>query len=130
MAASFPVTGAKARELMARLARLGVSDADLRETFFRCGVTRAGVELEHVRSGIRVRCHREKSQGLNRFFARRMLAEELEARLRHLSRHEAKAIELREHKHRRPAAKVPRTAHEIVVGQFLLRAKPRPEDHD
>lgn len=128
MAASFPVSAAKAQELMARLARMGVCETELRETFFRCGGVRRGVELEHLRSGIRVRCHREKSQGLNRFFARRMLVEELEARQRHLTRHEAKAVNLRERKHRRSPKKGARSVHEIVVGQFHLRAIPRPED--
>lgn len=122
MAATFPVSEAKVRELAMRLRRLGVEESDLTETFFRTERSHAGVELRYAIAGIRVRCQREKSQGLNRFFARRMLAEELEARRKELTRHEAKAAELRECKRKRQSPKGRRSVREIVVGQFLLRS--------
>ena len=63
--------------------------------------TLSGVTLLHRPTGIRVRCQRERSQGINRFIARRLLVEELEARAHGKTRHEVKAEHLREEKERR-----------------------------
>jgi hypothetical protein len=70
------------------------SERDLGEKFFR----RSGVNLEHKPTGLRVRCSLESSQALNRFFARRLLVEELEARAQGKNRHEVKAERIREEK--------------------------------
>ena len=75
---------------------ISCSEHDLQERFFR----RVGVDLQHLPTGIRVRCCRENSQGLNRFLARRLLVEELEARLQNKTRHEIKAEKIREEKRR------------------------------
>lgn len=86
----YPVSPRKVEELEARLARLGVREADLEESFVRSAgaggqnVNKVStcVVLRHLPSGIEVRCQRERSQALNRFLARRSLADRLEA-LRH-----------------------------------------------
>jgi hypothetical protein len=75
-------------------------ERDLDETFFR----RSGVNLEHRPTGVRVRCSRESSQALNRFFARRLLIDELEARSKGKNRHEVKAERIREEKRRHKRA--------------------------
>ena len=70
--------------------RLGVREEDLDEHFVRSrgaggqNVNKVStcVVLRHRPSGIVVRCQRERSQALNRFFARRLLLEKLEARER------------------------------------------------
>ena len=89
--------------------RLQLGEGEIEESYFRASgpggqkinKTLCGVTLLHRPTGIRVRCQRERSQGINRFIARRLLVEELEARLRGKTRHEVKAEHLREEKDRR-----------------------------
>ena len=91
---AFPVSERKARALRERLNALQCSERDLEESFFQ----RSGVELRHRPTGIRIRCSEQRCQILNRFLARRMLADELEARLQNKTRHEVKAERIREAK--------------------------------
>ena len=84
-------------------------EGEIDETYFKASgpggqktnKTLTGVTLLHRPSGVRVRCQRERSQGINRFIARRLLVEELEARQSGKTRHEVKAEHLREEKDRR-----------------------------
>jgi hypothetical protein len=89
---AFPVSEKKAKALRDRLMALRCSEGDIEESFFR----RAGVELRHRPSGIRVRCCERSCQSLNRFLARRLLADELEARLQNKTRHIVRAEKIRE----------------------------------
>ncbi len=83
----FPVSREKEDALRSRMAALGVREEDLDEQFVRAGghggqnvdKTSTCVVLVHRPTGVRVRCARERSQGLNRFLARRALLEKLEA---------------------------------------------------
>ncbi len=86
----FPVSVDKERALFARLAALGIRDDDVDERFVR-SAGRGGqnvnkvatcVVLRHLPSGIVVKCQETRTQAMNRFLARRRLADELEARLR------------------------------------------------
>ena len=97
----FPVTPQKQDELLRRMQALSLVESQLEEEYFRSEGGMNGVYLVHKPTGIRVRCGRERSQGLNRFCARRILLEELEARQNGQTRHEAKAEKLREEKIRR-----------------------------
>ena len=82
------VSATKQTELAVRMAALGVRDGDLIEKFVlgsgkggqKINKTASCVYLRHVPSGIEVKCQQERSQALNRFFARRLLCEELESR--------------------------------------------------
>jgi len=89
---AFPVSEKKAKALRDRMIALRCSEGDLEESFFRG----AGVELRHRPSGIRVRCTERSCQSLNRFLARRLLADELEARLQNKTRHTVRAEKMRE----------------------------------
>jgi len=93
---AFPVSEKKAKALRERLTALRCSEGDIEETFFR----RSGVELRHRPGGIRIRCAERRCQSLNRFLARRLLADELEARLQGKTRHIVKAQKIRELKGR------------------------------
>ncbi len=133
MSLSFPVTPSKADDLARRMAVLGLEEAHLEETFYRAGgkggqkanKTSSGVILVHKPTGVQIRCHRERGQALNRFLARRLLVEELEARARGRTRHTEKAARLRsdkKRKERRQGEK--RGYYETVYGQFIVREWP------
>jgi len=85
--ARFPVSAEKERQLVERMAALDVREEDIEEQFVRSSgaggqnVNKVSscVLLHHRPSGIRVRCQKERSQGLNRFLARRILLEKIES---------------------------------------------------
>ncbi len=85
----FPVSPEKEAALLAEMERLHIREADLEESFLRGGgpggqkinKTSSTVLLRHRPSGLEVRCARERSQSLNRFFARRELCEKLAAKI-------------------------------------------------
>jgi protein subunit release factor B len=85
--ARFPVSPEKAEALAARLAGLGIREGDLEESFVHSGgkggqnVNKVAtcVVLVHRPTGTMVKCQQERSQGLNRFIARRWLADKIEA---------------------------------------------------
>ena len=84
-----PVTSSKQQALQAHLLKLGIREEDLDEQFVRSSgpggqhVNKVStcVVLVHRPSGLTVRCQQARSQGLNRFLARRRLAEKMEERL-------------------------------------------------
>ncbi|MGH8068855.1 MAG: peptide chain release factor family protein [Candidatus Entotheonellia bacterium] len=86
----FGVSQAKERALEARLQALQINEEDLEETFIRSSgpggqhvnKTSTCVRLLHRPSGLSVKVQHSRSQGLNRFLARRLLADHVEQRLR------------------------------------------------
>ena len=105
-----PLFGERARELEERLARLGVRQEDLDESFVHSGgkggqnVNKVAtcVVLVHRPTGIAVKCQRERSQGANRLVARRMLADKIEElRLGAASKRQQEAERIRRQKRRR-----------------------------
>jgi len=107
---SFPVGPEKEAQLERRMAELGVREADLDESFVRSGghggqnvnKTSTCVMLLHRPSGLIVKCQTTRQQGLNRFLARRLLLDKLEAR-RHgfVAKARAEAEKIRRQKRRR-----------------------------
>ena len=105
----FPVSEQKQANLNERMRQLQLVETEIEESYFRASgpggqktnKTATGVSLLHRPSGVRVRCQRERSQGINRFIARRLLVEELEARTHGKTRRDVKAASLREEKDRR-----------------------------
>src|ERR1700747_1681405 len=84
---SFPVSLDKETQLTKRMAELGVQESDIEESFVRSGghggqnvnKTATCVMLVHRPTGLQVKCQSTRQQGLNRFFARRLLLDKIEA---------------------------------------------------
>jgi len=83
----FPVSLEKEDQLARRMAALGVHEADIQETFVRSGghggqnvnKNSTCVMLLHGPTQLRVKCQTTRQQGLNRFLARRLLLDKIEA---------------------------------------------------
>jgi protein subunit release factor B len=82
-----PVNLEKETQLALRMVALGVSEADIEESFVRSSghggqnvnKTSTCVMLRHRPTGVQVKCQETRQQGLNRFIARRLLLDKLEA---------------------------------------------------
>src|SRR3989337_3009847 len=83
------VSPGKEKSLLERMQSLGVREQDMDEQFVRSSgaggqkvnKTSSCVVLHHRPTGIRVKCQRERSQALNRFLARRILLDKIEAKV-------------------------------------------------
>ena len=122
-----PVGPEKKNTLAARMAALGIREADLDEKFIRSSgpggqnVNKVStcVVLRHRPSGLEVRCQQERSQALNRFLARRILVARLETqRLGALSAEAQRIAKIRRQKRKRS-----KRAKEKMLAGKKLRAK-------
>jgi peptide chain release factor len=104
------VTPEKQAELLARLEALGAPESTLIETFVRSqgpggqnvNKVSTAVRLQHGPTGLEVKAQKGRSQALNRFYARRLLAEKLEAHnLGNASPEQKKLAKIRKQKQRR-----------------------------
>jgi len=106
----YGVSEKKEKDLLKRMARWGIKESDIEEKFIRSSgkggqhVNKVStcVYLKHLPTGIQVKCSRERSQALNRFFARRLLTEKIENKiLGKRSREQQKQEKIRRQKRRR-----------------------------
>jgi len=97
---AFPVSEQKNTALAHAMAKLGIREQDLEESFIRSGgpggqnlnKVSTCVVLKHVPSGITVKCQDERSQAMNRYRARRVLVRKLDAQIRGRESEEARRI--------------------------------------
>ncbi len=72
--------------LFARMEKLGILEKDLEERFIlgsgrggqKVNKTSSCVYLKHIPSSIEIKCQKERSRTLNRYYARKLLCEKLE----------------------------------------------------
>ena len=106
----FPIGPDKEAQLAQRMAAMGVSEADIEESFVRSGghggqnvnKTSTCVMLLHRPTGLQVKCQDTRQQGLNRYLARRLLLDKIEQqRTGRIAARQAEREKIRRQKRRR-----------------------------
>ncbi|MBN1273417.1 MAG: peptide chain release factor-like protein [Candidatus Aminicenantes bacterium] len=95
------VSREKEEALKKRMEALGIFESDIIEKFIRSGghggqkvnKTATCVYLKHVPTEVEVKCQRERSQAVNRYIARRILADKIENMIEGRESEERKRIE-------------------------------------
>src|SRR2546423_11825412 len=131
----FPVSLEKETQLAQRMAALGVREFEIEEAFVRSGghggqnVNKVAtcVMLLHRPTGLQVKCQDTRQQGLNRFLARKLLLDKIEAREKSRADAERARIEkLRRQKRGRSRAAKQRVladkSHQAAKKEFRRRA--------
>jgi protein subunit release factor B len=137
----FNVTEEKQRALDAKMAQLGILEGDIVEHFVHSSgpggqnVNKRStcVYLRHLPTGIEVKCQKDRSQAMNRFLARRILVNKIEASILGRESDEQQRIEkIRRQKRkrsRRAKEKVLEDKH-MVSEKKRLRSSPRVNERD
>jgi len=105
----FAVSEEKNNWLSEKMEALGIRERDLEERFIRSSgpggqkvnKTSTCVYLKHLPSGLEVKCMKERNQSINRFLARRELAEKIERMLGQPTAEDLRREKIRKQKLRR-----------------------------
>ena len=129
----------KQAALEARMAELGITEADLTEKFIlgsgsggqKINKTHSCVYLKHGPSGIEIKCQSSRSRELNRFHARRELCETVdEIRLGKASKRQQEIEKVRRQKRRRSRRSKQQSVQDkrLLSQKKDLRRSPRGDD--
>ena len=108
--------------LEGRMRDLGIEEKDIEEKFIhaqgrggqKVNKSSSCVYLKHIPTGIEVKCQKARTQAMNRFFARRILADKIEGEsLGHASSLEKKIQKIRRQKNKR----VRRAKEKVSLGE-------------
>ncbi|NNM43769.1 MAG: peptide chain release factor-like protein [Chlamydiae bacterium] len=99
----------KQEELQKRMELLGIKEEDLLEKFVlgsgkggqKVNKTSSCVYLKHLPSEIEVKCQKDRSREMNRFFARRELCDQLEEKAGGVTKKQKEIEKIRKQKQRR-----------------------------
>ncbi len=124
---TFSVGKGKMDALKAKMDSLGIKEEDLTEKFIlasgkggqKVNKTSSCVYLKHRPTGIEVKCQKERSQAMNRFLARRILAGKVESLVLGRKSEERKRIE----KIRRQKRKRSKRAKEKMLRYKKMRSE-------
>ncbi len=97
----FPVNPEKEKALYEKMSALDIKEEDIEESFVRSGgkggqnvnKTSTCVYLRHLPTGVDVKCQKERSQSLNRYYARAILVEKIERLIKGKESEHIKAVE-------------------------------------
>ena len=117
----------KDRALRERMTRFGIFEKDLIERFIRSSgpggqnvnKVETGVYLRHIPSGVEIKCTAERSQALNRYRARKILAMRMETLILGRESTERKRVE----KIRRQKRKRSRRAKDKMLASKKMRSE-------
>ncbi len=99
----------KEKALQGRMRRLGVYQEDIKESFIHSSgpggqnVNKVAtcVFLQHIPTGLQVKCSRERSQQLNRYYARCLLLEKIEQQQKEARQKQIQALQKEKRKNRK-----------------------------
>lgn len=140
--AFYSVSKEKEAALRMRMESLGILEKDIVEKFIRSSgrggqrVNKAStcVYLKHIPTEIEVKCQIERYQGLNRYLARKILADKIEAMIRGKESEEQQRIEKirRQKRKRSKRAKMKMLEEKRMHSQKKKERsfRPQPEDFD
>ncbi len=123
----FNVSEKKEKALLERMCELNVKEKDIEEKFIRSSgpggqktnKTSSCVCLHHTPTDITVKYQKERSQPLNRFFARRILLDQIERKQKGFVKEDKKHIEkIRNQKRKRKKR----------TKEKLINIKPKPNE--
>jgi len=131
----FSVTTAKEKALTDKMEALNIREEDIEESFIRSSgkggqhvnKTSTCVYLKHIPTGIEVKCQQERSQSLNRYRARVLLAGKIEQLIKGRESEEIQRIEKirRQKRKRSKRAKEKMLAEKKLVSEKKkLRSRP------
>lgn len=99
--------------LQARMESLGIKEEDLIEKFIlgsgsggqKINKTSSCVYLKHIPTGIEIKCQRERSRELNRYYARQELCDQFEEKIKKVKTERQQLIEKKRRQKRRRSRK-------------------------
>jgi protein subunit release factor B len=123
----FSVSSLKEKQLKEKMAALNIREEDIEESFIRSGgkggqhvnKTSTCVYLKHIPTGIEVKCQEERSQAMNRYRARVILANKIDQLVKGKESKEVQRIE----KIRRQKRKRSKRAKEKMLAEKKMTAE-------